>query len=106
MSGYYSRDKVKITPITKDPGTGAITRGTAFNIKCMVENETKMVSGGSGRPVQSNVYVFMPPETSIKKGDIIQVVEQFGEIVTEPERTVIQASKTGGFSQTHKEVYA
>ena len=106
MSGYYTRDLVRITPVTKDSGTGAITTGTPVSVKCMVENTTSMVSGGSGRPVASEVYIFMPPETVIKKGDIIQVIEQFGALVTEPERTVIQASLYGGFRQSHQEVYA
>lgn len=106
MSGFYGRDKVRITPITKTPGTGEITKGVPFNKKCMVENESNTLSGGSGRPVQSDVYIFMPPKTPIKKGDIVQVVEQFGETVIEPERTVIKTSPYGGFSKSHIEVYA
>ena len=106
MSGFYARDKVKITPITKDVGTGDETRGTAVFLKCMVENESNLISGGSGNPIRSDVYIFMPPKTSIKKGDIIQVTEQFGELVTEPERKVIQVSPYGSYKESHREVYA
>jgi len=106
MSGLYTRDKIKVTPVTKAPGTGALTRGLAFFVKVMVEDETNMLSGGDGRPVQSDLYIFTPPKTAIKKGDIIQITERFGEVVTEPERTVIQVSGYGSMTESHKEVYA
>lgn len=107
MSGMYTRDKIKVIPVTKAQGTGAITRGTSFNVKVMAEEETNIISGGAGRPVQSDIYIFAPPQTAIKKGDIIQIIEKFGQVVTdEPERTVLQASPYGSLSESHMEVYA
>lgn len=106
MSGLYTRDKMKITPITKAAGTGELTKGVSFTVKVMVEDETNIISGGSGRDVQSDVYIFAPPKTAVKKGDIIQITERFGEAVTEPERTVVKVASYGSFSESHKEVYA
>ncbi len=106
MSGFYARDKVKITPITKTPGTGDLIKGVSFDIKVMAEDETNMVSGGSGRPVQSDIYFFMPPGTAVKIGDLVQVIERFGKVVTEKEKIVLQVSPYGSFTESHREVYA
>jgi hypothetical protein len=107
MAGMYTRDKIKVIPITKAMGTGAITRGTSFNVKVMIEEETNMISGGAGRPVQSDIYMFVPPGTAIKKGDMIQVIEKFGKVIAgEPERTVLQVSPYGSYVESHMEVYA
>ncbi len=107
MSGMYTRDKIRITPVTKQEGTGAITEGTPFDVAVMVEEETNIISGGNGRDIKSDIYIFAPPKTAIKKGDIIQVIEKFGEIVEdEPERTVIQVSPYGSLKESHRDVYA
>ena len=106
MSGFYGRDKITIIPITKAAGTGALTRGVSFDVKVMIEDETNMISGGNGRQVISDVYIFVPPKTAIKKGDIIKVIERFSKTVVEPERTVIQASAFGDSLESHIEVYA
>lgn len=106
MSSFYTRDKIKIIPITKTPGTGELKKGKSFTVKVMVEDETTMISGGSGRGVQSDLYIFAPAKTVIKKGDIIQVVERFGASVDEPERTVIKVATEGSFRESHKDVFA
>ncbi len=103
----YARAKIRITPVTKQDGTGAITRGTPFDVRVMVEEETNIISSGAGRDIKSDIYIFAPPKTAIKKGDIIQVIEKFGATVEgEPERTVIQVSPYGSFKESHRDVYA
>ncbi len=106
MSGFYTRDKVLITPITKAPGTGAITPGTPVEVSVMAEDETQTITGGNGRPVESNIYFFMPSGTVVKIGDYVQVIERFGKTVTEKERIVLQVSPYGDLSESHREVYA
>lgn len=107
MSAFYRRDQILVTPITKAAGTGAITRGAAYYEKVMIEEETNMISGGSGRDVQSDIYIFASPKTTIKKGDIIQVTKKFGKTITgDPERIVLQTSPYGSRTQSHMEIYA
>lgn len=106
MSRMYGRDKVRVTPTTKSHGLGELTRGTYFDVKCMVEDVTKTENSSEGRPAGSSIYIFMPPVADIKRTYYVQVIERYGVIVSEEEKIIIQATRYGGIKQTHWEVYA
>jgi len=72
----------------------------------MAEDATQTITGGNGRPVESNLYFFMPSGTAVKIGDYVQIIERFGKPVTEDERIVLQVSPYGDLSESHREVYA
>lgn len=109
MSNFYGRDKIRVTPIIRDSGTGSVTRGTPFSINAMVEDISSTRKIESYREIDSDMYIFIQGNVesiTIKTGDYLEVIERFGVVQANPKEYIVQqASSFGGFKKESMEVF-
>jgi hypothetical protein len=108
MSGYYGRDKIKITPVTKNTTTGETTLGKAFEVSAYVEDLDSTRKVTSGRDPDSELFIIVWEDVDIRKGYHLELVEQFGVAVVGDikKRIVQQSSRMGGITQNSLELFA
>ncbi len=100
-------DKVKITPITIDETYRTETPGVPFTTEAAVEEDGSIKYSSAGEPIDPEIWIFLPGNVSIERGDYIQITELHGETPTAQEaeeRKVKRYHRAGGFSISHIEV--
>jgi hypothetical protein len=75
-------DLVKITPIVRDATYRTETEGSPFNSKAYVEDESKIRYGPDGQPLDPDIFVGLPKDTSINEGDRVNIIKLHGQIIT------------------------
>lgn len=109
MSGYYGRDKIRITPVTKNATTGETTSGTAYTVAAYVEDLDSIRKVETKRDTDSELFIIVWDNVDIQVGYYLELIEQYG-IAIDPlkitKRIVQQASKMGGLCQSSIEVFA
>ena len=91
MSIYFT-DQVEITPISRDINFRTETEDTPFLSKAYVEDESGINYGSDGQPLDPVIFIGLPINTSIVKGDFIEITKLHGKII-EQQSTVIDTSK-------------
>ena len=115
MNGYYGRDKIRITPVTKNATTGEVTPGTPFVVNAMVEDLDSIRKVESKRDPDSDLFIIVWDTVDsngnivdIQVGYYLELIEQFCVPLSSPykQRIVQQASRMGGMTQNSLEVFA
>ena len=99
-------DEVQITPITIDQYRKEAP-DVAFNIEAYVEESGEVKYSSSGQPIDPEIWVFLPGDTEIKKGDFIEIIKLHGQDPTTQEagkKKVKRVHRAGAFSISHIEV--
>jgi len=100
-------DKVRVTPIVVSKAYRTETPGTPFISEAAVEDDGEIKYSSSGQPIDPEIWIFLPANVTIKRGDKIEVTELHGQIPTSQEaekRKVKRAYRPGGFTVSHIEV--
>ena len=100
-------DRVTITPVTRNATFRTETRGTSFNSDATVEEDSEIRYSSSGAPVDPEIWIFLPADTLISKGDFIEIIKLHGQDPTTDEaeeRKVKRTHRAGGFTISHIEV--
>jgi len=100
-------DKVKITPIAFDSIYRKETPGVPFISEAAVEDSGEIKFSSAGKPIDPEIWIFLPGDVSIERGDYIEITELHGETPTvqeAEERVVKRYHRAGGFSMSHIEV--
>jgi hypothetical protein len=91
MSLYFT-DQVEITPISRDTNFRTEIEGTPFLSKAYIEDESEIKYGSDGQPLDPVMFIGLPVNTSIVKGDFIEITKLHGKAI-EQQSTVIDTSK-------------
>ena len=102
-------DRIKITPVEVDTTYNTSTKITDDEFFCSayIEDNTEIGFGADGQPQKPDFLFMLPPKTSIKLADIIEIVqihkrEPFGS--EEGEKQVKAIKRVGGIRISHIEV--
>jgi len=99
-------DKVKITPITIDQYRKE-TPGTPFPSEAAVEESGTIKYSSAGEPIDPEIWIFLPGNTDVKRGDYIEIIKLHGQNPTSQEveeRKIKRTHRAGGFTVSHIEV--
>ena len=105
MSLFFP-DIVQITNVTVNT-YGTETKGTPFNSKAYVEDDTGIKFGSDGQPIQPDTLIVLPKGTNISKGDLVAIIELHGFTVIgidAMKKKVRTRSRVGGMTVSHIEV--
>ena len=91
MSIYFT-DQIEITPISRDVNFRTETEGTPFYSEAYVEDKTEIKYGLDGQPLKPVMFIGLPINTSIVKGDFIEITKLHGKII-EQESEIIDTSR-------------
>jgi len=100
-------DKVKITPIAFDSIFRKETPGTPFISEAAVEESGEIKYSSAGKPIDPEIWIFLPGNVVIEKGDCVEITELHGKTPTTQEaqeRQVKRAHRAGAYSMSHIEV--
>ena len=59
FGSIFMTDKVRITPITKDPTFGTMSAGTSFISPARVEDSSKLIPDATGKEVKTKNAPFL-----------------------------------------------
>lgn len=105
MSIYFP-DLVEITNITYGSNYRTKTEGTPFSSDAYVEDESEIRYGSDGQPIEAQMLIGLPADTTILKGDFIKITRLHGENPNAQEaerREVKRVSRVGNFGMSHIE---
>ncbi len=105
MSIYFP-DEVEITNITYNATYRTKTEGISFSSAAFIENESEIRYGADGQPIKAQMFIGLPKDTTILKGDFIAVIKLHGETPNAQEaerREVKRVSRVGAFEMSHIE---
>jgi hypothetical protein len=107
--GVYFRDKVEITPITRNAKFRTETEGVKITAKAYYEDETKISRNNFGEQINQQAFLFLPTGTSIFKGDYVRLTELRGTTILLTSdlgrlRKVAKVFPVGSFKTSHLEV--
>lgn len=100
-------DKVKITPIAFDSVYRKETPGTPFISEAAVEEDSTIRYSSVGEPIDPEIWIFLPGDVVVEKGDYIEITELHGKAPTTQEameRKVKRYHRAGAYSMSHIEV--
>lgn len=75
-------DTALITPVTKNPKTGAEVRGTPVTVKCFWEESERLMYKADGTPWRRENLYFFPRGTEVKEGDYVKPLTRIGHAVS------------------------
>lgn len=106
MISIYLTDKINIVSYAHDTW-GKNTRSAQEDISARVEDVQKYVKNQNGEQVKADTLVTISGSYTVSWNDKIQVTERFGtELVTKEKEFAIKSKfKTGGFDESHWEIY-
>jgi hypothetical protein len=108
MSLYFT-DQVEITPITRNKNFKTETEGTKFKSKAYYEDESRNSRNNQGVQIDQKVFIFLPKNTSILKGDYIRLTKLRGITILSTshlgrKRKVSKVFPVGSFKTSHLEI--
>jgi hypothetical protein len=72
--------------------------------KAYVEQEDKIQYGTDGQPIEPRQRIFLPFDTDVSKGDMIQITKIIGKNIVEQQRKVEAVYPVGSLKGSHLEV--
>ena len=100
-------DKVKHTPITRNKTYRTEAKGTPVILRAQVEDTGEVKYSSAGEPIDPEIWIFLPGDTVINRGDLIEITELHGQTPTADEaeeRKTKLVHRAGGFTISHVEV--
>lgn len=105
MSIYFT-DQVQITPVTRDENFRIETEGIPFLSEAYIEDESEIKFGSDGQPFDPVMFIGLPKNTLIVKGDFIEITKLHGKTITNSKKQKVKkAVHIGSFSESHIEIY-
>lgn len=71
-------DTAQITPVTRNPNTGAETNGTPVAVRCYWEESERLMYKADGTPWRRENLYFLPANTAVSDGDYIKPLTRGG----------------------------
>jgi hypothetical protein len=71
-------DTAQITPVTRNPKTGAETKGTPVTVRCYWEESERLMYRADGTPWRRENLYFLPANTAVSEGDYIKPLTRGG----------------------------
>ncbi len=87
MSIYFT-DQIEITPINRDVNFRNETEGTPFYSEAYVEDKTEIKYGPDGQPLKPVMFIGLPINTSIVKGDFIEITKLHGKTIEQKSKII------------------
>ncbi len=87
MSIYFT-DQIEITPVSRDVNFRTEIEGTPFLSEAYVEDKTEIKYGSDGQPLKPEMFIGLPINTLIVKGDFIEITKLHGKVIEQESETI------------------